>query len=325
MAARLSRLGARVRAIARPTSDTSALSAFPIDWHIGEMTDAALVKKAVTGVNVVMHLASSYRETFSSIRAQRDVHINGTKRLAEYASLQPDFRRFVHVSTVGVHGHIEQPPADETYRFSPGDDYQRTKLEAEQWIMEYGRETGLPVTTVRPAAIYGPGDRRLLKLFRMAKYPIVPLVGGGQCLYHLVHVDDMVDFMACAAVHPKAVQEAFICGGREPITIEEIISTVGRCYGVNNRFIRVPTAPLMALAKLCDMICSPLQIRPPLHPRRIAFFTKDRAFNTSKMESLLGFQAQVDNRTGLEQTAAWYARHDWIRVRRAPVMAVRPA
>ena len=71
--------------------------------------------------------------------------------LAEAARRVPGFRRFVHVSTVGVHGHIEAPPADEICRFSPGDAYQRTKAEAELWLREFAPRNALPFTVIRPA------------------------------------------------------------------------------------------------------------------------------------------------------------------------------
>lgn len=74
------------------------------------------------------------------------------------ASEQEGFKRFVHVSSVGVHGHVERPPASETAPFAAGDVYQATKLEGEQWLAAYAKETGLPAVVVRPAAIYGPGD-----------------------------------------------------------------------------------------------------------------------------------------------------------------------
>lgn len=313
LANRLTQLGARVRALARLSSDITPLAHLPIEWHRGDLCEASVAARAVEGVQVVMHMATSYRENFASRDVHYNVHVNGTKRLAEAAARQPDFQRFVHVSTIGVHGHIEDPPADENYRFAPGDDYQRTKLEAEQWVMQFGRDSGLPVVAVRPAAIYGPEDRRLLKVFKMASHRLVPVVGKGRCLYHLVHVEDLVNFITHVAVHPAAVQEAFICGNRDPITLQEFVTIAGRYYGVRNHFVHLPVAPIMALGVVCDRLCSPLGINPPLHPRRIAFFTKDRAFDTSKMRRLLDFETRYDNREGIESTALWYREHGWVR------------
>jgi nucleoside-diphosphate-sugar epimerase len=216
------------------------------------------------------------------------------------------------VSTVGVHGHVDSPPADESHPFAPGDIYQRSKLEGEQWILAYARESGLPAVVVRPAAIYGPGDRRLFKVFKMATSPIVPLVGFGRCLYHLVHVDDLVDFMVLVAEHPAAAGEAFICAASEPITIEEFVRVVGRHLGVRNRFVRIPAAPLMGAAIVCDRVCKALKVNPPLYPRRVAFFTNDRSFDTTKMQQRLNFRPQRGNEEGIRATADWYIEQGWL-------------
>jgi len=302
----------QVRAIVRPKSCVSRLKDEGVKCFTGSLHDAGVVKEAAAGVNYIFHLASPYRSAHASMQELRDVHIRSTEVLARAALAQPDFRRFVHVSTIGVHGHIEHPPADENYPFSPGDPYQDTKLEGELWLRAFGKETGLPIAVVRPAAIYGPADKRLFKLFKMATYPLVPLIGNGKCLYHLIHVEDLVDFMMLLATHPAAVGEEFICASKQPIAVEEIIRQVGALYGVKNRFVRIPVAPIMAAAYLCEWICKPLGIRPPLFPRRVAFFTKDRAFNPAKMTRLLGFETQYENRYGLEETARWYVENGWL-------------
>lgn len=309
---RLAGLGVRVRLAVRERSDVSWLPPGDIEVMRGALHDQAFIAKAMVGVQYVMHMASSYRETFRSFQEQVDVHVVSTRLLAEAASREAAFRRFIHVSTIGVHGHIETPPADENYRFEPGDAYQQTKLEAEQWITAYGRERGLPVTVVRPAGIYGPGDKRLFKLFKLAARPFVPLIGQGRCLFHLVHVEDLVDGLLAVAEHPAALQEVFICGDPAPVTLMEIVRTAGEVYGVRNRFIRIPVAPVMAVAVVCERICVPLRIQPPIFPRRVGFFIKDRAFDTSKIRRVLGYESRHETRAGIRETARWYRENGWL-------------
>jgi nucleoside-diphosphate-sugar epimerase len=225
----------------------------------------------------------------------------------------PGFKRFVHVSTVGVHGHIDEPPADESYRFAPGDVYQNTKAEAELWLREFADREQLPYAVVRPAAILGPGDRRLLKIFRMAAWKFFPILGHGKCLYHLIHVEDLTDAIILTATHPKAQGEVFICGNIEPIGIAEMARTIARCYGRNLRIVRAPAWPVFLAADVTTAICKPLGIEPPLHRRRVAFYTKDRAFDTRKIRETLGWQPRYSNQTGLEQTARGYLDQDWVR------------
>lgn len=305
--------GARVRAIARPSSDLSGLRDLPIEWFRGDVFDEALIKQASAGIHYVFHVAAAYREAKISDDVYWKVHVESTHYLARAALENPDFKRFVHVSTIGVHGHVEEPPATEEYRFAPGDRYQETKVEAELWIRDFARTKGLPLTVIRPAAIYGPGDRRLLKLFRMAKQPIVLLLGYGcKGLYHLIHVTDLVTFMILAATHDRTLGEVYICGASESISIKQMIRVVAAKLGTTPRFLRLPVTPFFIAGALCEWICKPLGIEPPIYRRRVAFFTKDRAFDTSKMRAHTGYEYRFTNETGLVETADWYIKKGWL-------------
>ena len=77
--------------------------------------------------------------------------------------------------------------------------------------------------------------------------------------------------------------------------------------------IALPIWPFFALAALCVHACKPFGIEPPLHRRRVAFYTKDRAFDTRKIREKLGFQPRT-NEEGLVQTATWYRENGWVQV-----------
>jgi len=75
---------------------------------------------------------------------------------------------------------------------------------------------------------------------------------------------------------------------------------------------RVPLAPVMVAAHVCDRICRPLHINPPLYPRRVEFFSKDRAADAAKARERLGWRTQVSLREGVERTARWYEEQGWL-------------
>lgn len=309
---KLCELGCRVRVLARPSSDRSGLTHPAIEWVEGDVFDAAAVEAAASNVNYVFHVAGAFREAKIADSVYELVHVQSTKLLAAAALRNPDFKRFVHVSTVGVLGHIEQPPADETTPYNPGDVYQRTKAEAERWLLDFAAKESLPWVVIRPAAIYGPGDRRLLKVFRMAKLPVVPLIGWTKGFYHLIHVEDLADFMILAAEHPGALGQLYICGNADPTTIKEIIATVAGHLRKKPVFLRLPAWPFFLLGAICETLCKPFGIEPPIYRRRVAFFTKDRAFDTLKMRRATGFECRYTNASGLASTAEWYSRHGWL-------------
>ena len=309
---RLSEKGAKLRAIARARSNTDALQDLDIEWIRGDVSDAGVIKVAMKDVQFVFHLAACYREPGASDSAYTDVHVTSTKLLAREATAQPSFQRFVHTSTMGVHGHIDVPPGNELSPYGPGDIYQETKLEAELWIRDYAQAHDLQLTVVRPTAIYGPGDRRLLKLFKFAKQGWFPLLGGHNTLYHLIHVNDLTRFMVDAAVNDQAAGEVYLCGNEAYTDVKSMITSIANHLGKTPKFVYIPKAPTFFVADACEYVCKLFRINPPIYRRRVAFFTKDRAFDTSKMTEDLGFRCEFSNDSGLEDTLIAYQKMGWI-------------
>ena len=97
LARKLCEHGARVRAIARPSSNLEPLQGLPIEWHMGDVFDPAAVDKAAAGVKYIFHVAAAYRQAGLADDAYRQVHIESTRRLAESAMKNPGFKRFIHV------------------------------------------------------------------------------------------------------------------------------------------------------------------------------------------------------------------------------------
>lgn len=301
-----------VHSIARPSSKVDEDLEDAVTWYRGDVYDPTVVEEAVDSVNYVFHLAACFRDPRADTEEYRKVHVESTRLLAEAALQQPNFQRFVHTSTIGVHGHVEDPPADETAPYNPGDLYQETKLEGELWIREFAAEQDLPLAVVRPAAIMGPTDRRLLKLFKFARYGAFPLLDGHDTQYHLIHVEDLTDCMLLMAHNPDALGEVFICGNAEPTSVVEILTQIGDMLDRKVRFIHLPSGPLFMLADATEWVSDRLGVEPILYRRRMAFFTKDRAFDTSKLQDVLEFDHRYDNESGIRDTIRGYMDRGWL-------------
>ena len=318
---KLAAQGLDIVAIARPSSKLEPFNDLKIEWIRGDVFDEELIKKAIQRVNYIFHIVTPFREAKSADKVYYNVHVLSTQLLAKYALKEPEFKRFVHVSTIGVHGHIENPPGDENSPMHPGDIYQETKLEGELWIRDFAKKEGLPVTVVRPAGIYGPGEKRFLKIFKMVCRQWIPIIGNGSNLLHLIHVDDLTDFFLLSAIHPQAVGEVFICGSKEAITFEKMVSIISEYYGISFKFISLPAAPIFALGDFFELICRPLGIEPPIYRRRLAFYTKDRSFNTAKMKNLLGFVPDHSDEEGLKELAQWYLDRGWLSIKKPKLVS----
>jgi nucleoside-diphosphate-sugar epimerase len=224
------------------------------------------------------------------------------------ASLRHGVRRVIHCSTIGVLSHIDRPPADETWPYAPGDIYQSTKALGERLALSYHQNRGAAVTVARPTSIYGPGDLRLLKLFRAVATRRFVMVGRGEVFLHLVHVRDLVRGLRLLSYHPDAVGEIFTIGGEEYRTLNDIVGLIADETQVARPRWRIPARPIQWVGTLCEKVCIPLGITPPIYRRRVDFFTKSRGFSIQKAKTRLGYLPEVDLRTGLKETIAWYRR-----------------
>jgi dihydroflavonol-4-reductase len=313
LARTLASRGHAVRALVRPGSVTRTLSDLGIELFEGQLTSADDVLAATAGCEQVYHIAALFRTAGHPDSHYRDVNVGGTLNVLA-AARQQGCERVVHCSTGGVHGHVAHPPADENYRFAPDDIYQRSKLEAEL-AASAAIATGQPVSIFRPGAIYGAGDLRFLKLFRAIHNRRFVMIGSGRTRLHLVHVDDMVQGILLCGSRTEALGQTFIIAGPQAPTLNEIASTAADIMGVPRPRLHIPVWPVYTAGWLCEMLCVPFGIEPPLHRRRVGFFTHHREFDIAKARRLLGFAPQVSVADGIRRTTDWYAQQGYLGAR----------
>jgi dihydroflavonol-4-reductase len=277
----------------------------------GDLRDADSLERAAEGVEVVYHIAAIYRQAGLRDNEYRAVNAEAVRTVI-HAAKAGGARRVVHCSTVGVHGDVEHPPANEDGPLRPGDIYQETKLEGERVAREAARETGVEVVIARPTGIYGPGDRRLLKLFRGVARRRFVILGDGEIFYHLTYIEDLVEgFRLCGTV-PAAAGRTYILAGGEVTTLNALIGLIASEAGVPPPRVHLPVWPFWTAGALCELVCSPFGIEPPLYRRRVDFFTKSRAFDISRARAELGYAPQIGLRDGIRRTLAWYRQAGWI-------------
>ena len=296
--------GERVRALVRPASlnRSRGLCDAGIEVVSGDLANAASLEAACQDVEVVYHIAATYRSA-GRASAYREVNVDGTRRLLDAAQVA-GVGRVVHCSTGGVHGHIEHPPATEEAPLSPGDVYQETKLEGERLARDRGEVGGMEVVVARPIGIYGPGDTRFLKLFRLASGRV--MLGDGSAFYHLTFVEDLVEgFHLCGTV-PAAAGRTYLLAGRRYTTLSKLVELIASELGSSPPSLSIPVWPVWLAGALCELTCAPFSVEPPLYRRRVEFFTKSRAFDASRARRELGFIPKVELEEGIHRTAEWY-------------------
>ncbi len=307
LCAHLRARGHDVVALARPTSDTGWLRSLGVTIVTGDLRDTASLREGMQGVDAAFNIAAAFREAKLSDQQYHDVNVTGVRNFVE-AARSVGVPRVVHCSTIGVHGDTGRTPANEETRFAPPDYYCKSKVEGELLARELFAKYGMQGSVFRPLGIYGPRDTRFLKLFKGLKKGTFVMIGDGETLYHMTYIDDLCAGIELCATHPAAVGEVFILGGDHHVTLNELIASVSRAVGSAGPRMRVPMWPVMTAAHVCEALCRPLGIEPPLYPRRVEWFTKDRAADISKARRVLGYEPRVDLDEGTRRTAQWYSQ-----------------
>jgi dihydroflavonol-4-reductase len=312
LALKLAAAGYRVRGLVRNRERATALEQAGVSVIEGDIRDPVVNRRATEGVDTVYHLAAVFRQAGRPASEYRTVHVEGTQRLVE-ASAAAGVRRFVHCSTVGVHGSVEGDAAGtEDAPFKPGDIYQLTKLEGERMAVATADRAGLPLTVVRPGPIYGPGDRRLLKMIGGIARRRFCLLGDGTPRFQMVYIDDLTEGFRLAAETPGAVGRTYILTGNEAPTLDQLVREIADVADVPPPPFRLPVWPFWLAGAICEAVCVPLRIEPPIFRRRVKFFTSNRWFDTSRARRELGFAPKVFLREGIRRTLESYRQLNWI-------------
>jgi nucleoside-diphosphate-sugar epimerase len=300
-----------VVALVRDPTRAETLRNAGVEVVPGDLTERASLQAAARGAQVIYNVAAAYRQAAIPASEYYAVNVAAVRALVE-AGGSAGASRVVHCSTVGVHGDIEYPPANENAPLRPGDVYQRSKLDGEQEGRQAAARVGIEYTVARPTGIYGPGDRRLLKLFRgVARRRFITL-GSGEIFYHLTFVTDVAEGLRLCGEVPQAAGGTYIIGGGEVTTLNELVEMIAREAGVKPPTLHLPVWPVWLAGAVCEAICVPLRLEPPLYRRRVDFFTKSRAFDISKARAELGYMPAVSLQEGIRRTLTGYRELKWL-------------
>ena len=276
---------------------------------IGSVTDNGAIDQAIDGVEIVYHLAAAQHEANVPDQHFWDVNVEGTRNVLD-ASMRVGVKRFVHGSTIGVYGSAMEGEIDENTPLRPDNIYGITKSEGEKLALSY--EARIPVAVVRISETYGPGDRRLLKLFKAIDKRLFFMIGKGDNKHQLIYVDDLIEGLQRAATSQKASGQVIILAGREILTTNQIVESLAQALGAPRQRVRMPIAPFLLFAIVLESFFRPLGVQPPLHRRRMDFFRKSFFFSRNRAREILQFEPATSFQNGVIETVKWYKEHGYL-------------
>jgi nucleoside-diphosphate-sugar epimerase len=276
---------------------------------VASVTDRERMFELLEGIELIYHLAAAQHEANISDQRFWEVNVTGTENILD-ASVNAHVKRFIHGSTIGVYGSAMKGNIDEQSPLRPDNIYGVTKLEGEKLALSYQEK--LPVVIIRISETYGPGDRRLLKLFKAIKKNVFFMIGNGRNMHHLIYIDDLLEGLCLAAIVEDAVGRTFVLAGKEPITTNDMVTVIAEELGTRIRRVRAPLSLFILLATVMEAALRPIGIQPPLHRRRMDFFKKSFVFSQDQSSKVLGFVPRFSFEEGVAETARWYAEMGYL-------------
>jgi dihydroflavonol-4-reductase len=274
-----------------------------VEVQLGDLREPAFVEKILAGRNAVLHLAAAQHESHMSDEYFRSTNVGATQLMLQ-KSRAGGIARFVYGSSIGVYGSSKNGTINDATEPQPLNIYTRTKLEAEAAVRAYARH--LEPVIVRIGETYGPGDLRLLKLFRSIENGRFMMIGNGQNLRQPIYVDDLVRGLFAAVLAPQARGETMVLAGNEPMTTVDMVRHVAAALEHPAPRWKVPMWPVLTLAFGLNAVLQPLRKHSPLHPRSLDFFRKSFVFTTTNAKNVLGTEPTTRFAEGAHATLAWY-------------------
>jgi nucleoside-diphosphate-sugar epimerase len=298
--------GRRVRALVRSQSPRSHLDEAGIECAEGALEDVGSLRGALSGVERVFHCAALAAD-WGPREAFRAANVRGLENILEVA-LQSGVERFVHVSTTDVYGYPNRP-VDETFPFRRrGFPYGDTKIEAEERLWEFAARTGLPVSVVRPANIYGPGSESfVLEPLRLLRAGQLALVGPPDQPAGLGYVTNVADALLLAGSSPAALGEAFNVHDGTGLTWRAYLGVLAELAGLRAPRLRIPRRLAYGAAALIEAAygLGRSRARPPLTRMVVEVLGTHQDCSTEKIRRLLGFEPRVGFAEGMRRVGEW--------------------
>jgi nucleoside-diphosphate-sugar epimerase len=300
-----------VRVLLRKTSDTVWLQGLPIDYVYGDLFDRDALRQAVAGVDYVFHSAGVTKAKTAEeyFRGNTEGVLNMLDAVSHH---NPGLKRFIQISSgtaAGPSPGISSITEETTPR--PITTYGQSKLKAEQLCAE--RQGTIPITILRPPAVYGPRDKDIYEFFKTMSKGLQPMVGLKEKFVSLIHVGDLVRGFVMAAESEKALGQTYFISSSKVYGWREIGEVTRRVLGKSAFRIKIPEAGVYAIAAVSEFFGLFSKKPVLINLEKARDMVQDYwTFDSSKAQRDFGYAQEIPLEEGVRNTVEWYRGKGWL-------------
>jgi len=303
--------GYDVSCTVRKTSDVAWLKSLPVQLIEGDITDRDSMIPAVKNMDYIFHLGGVTKAKNEALYYK--VNADGARILYEVCNeFNPQVRKIVHVSSLAAAGPAEiGRPRIESDLENPITDYGKSKREGEKYALQYSRH--LPITIIRPPAVYGPREQDLLIYFRLVHRHWRPILGLKARYVSMIYSQDLVDAIILAAERSAGAGQIYFVDDGKIYTWTHISLNIQGAMRTWTLPLFVPESLTVILGYLFEFF-SKFSPKHAILNRQKIIEIRQRAWTCSseKIRKELGFQHQFDLTAGCDETVKWYRQNGWL-------------
>jgi len=303
--------GSRVRCLVRQSSKLRYLDQNNIELAYGGLDDSTEWDEALADVDMIYHVAGT---TFA--RRPSDyfaTNHKGTETILAAALKRRDqIKRFVYVSSLAAVGPgVDGRPVNEDASPAPITPYGRSKLAAEEAVRAVSDV--LPVTIVRPPAVYGPRDYGIFEFFKAVKGGMFPMIGRRDKRVSLVHARDLCEGIILAGESEAAIGRTYFISSEDDYSMRAVADLMAALMHKRAREIAIPKSLAYVVAIIAEGAAAILRKPPVINRDKVTDLSQTSwSCSIERAKSELGYMPKVQLEDGLRETIEWYKREGWL-------------
>ena len=311
LAEHLHQKGHTLKCLIRKTSNLSYLEGLPIEFIYGDLFTQNILCEAVKDVDYIYHVAG-----ITKARTKPEYFRGNqlaTKNLLDAVrTVKPNLKRFVHVSSQAAAGPSVNGTIDETTPFHPITTYGISKMEAERECIRCMEN--IPITIVRPPAVYGPRDKDIFEFFNTMNKGLQPMIGFNYKQVSLIHVKDLVDGIILAGESAAGVGQTYFISSAKFYDWKEVGEITSRILGKKVFRLRIPEFLVFMIAGIAEAYSIISRQAVLLNwEKAMDIVQDDWTCSVEKARKDLGFKESFTIETGIRNTVDWYKEHGWLK------------
>lgn len=303
--------GHQVKCILRSSSSRRWLEGKPVEIVDFGLFDKAALKDVLKDADYIYHVAGIVKA--KRVEDYFKGNVESTKTLLEVATeVNPNLKRFLIVSSQTACGpSLNGKPCSEETEEHPITTYGRSKFAQEQLAKSYFDK--LPITIVRPPAVFGERDTEVYLIFKTYKAGLMTLIGFDNKMLNLIHVADLVNGIYDASISPNTIGRKYFVASEELYTWPQVGDAIAKALGKRALTLRLPHTLVYSVATIAQFFA--------MFSSKAATFNLEKARDfvqpgwtceVSKAKKDFGFTQKVSLEEGIKRSIDWYKEMKWL-------------